>query len=126
MSDMNKLLEETIKASMVASMASIKDDLLAKLVDNLLNKKVDANGNEPRYSGDAKYTYLDHLFQNQLRLLVEQCIREYMRDNEAEMSSLIKSHLLKEDGFIVKMTEGLTEQLKDGNLYVSVNLQAHK
>lgn len=85
------VIETHIKAAIVEAFGGA-EELIAKVVRNVLEQKVSANGTISNYSSDNRYQWLDIVITQQIRAAVEEEVRNQVK----ESSSAIREALVEE------------------------------
>lgn len=122
MKEINELLEKTIKGAVIGSLAGIKDDLLSKLVDIILNTKVNRDGSEKIEHGQEEMAYLDFLFNQQIKDLIREAVKEYIKENREALKTRVRAKLSEAGGFIDKVANKIETNL-DSSWGLSINLR---
>ncbi len=111
--------KEIIQAGVVSALGN-KDTLIKSVINSILAKKVDENGNEPRYSSDGKYSLLDVYVNRAVRETAKEVVQEIVEENRAEFKKLLKKQLTSAtalDAFAKSFVEGTIDAI--GNNYRS-------
>ncbi len=87
----NPIVETKIKEAILAALGG-SDLIVKKVIDEVLNRKVDASGKISTYSHDNKYSWLDAVVTDQIKKAVEEELKAIIK----ESSSRIKDELIKQ------------------------------
>jgi high-affinity K+ transport system ATPase subunit B len=121
MSDMNNVIETTVKAAVVAALASTKDDILSRLVEQILTKEVNQHGNTKIDYSDKKLKYIDFLFQDQLSNIIRTAVQEYIKENHETIKDAVKNKLGEKDGFVDSLVANVNQTMEaDWKLNVNI------
>lgn len=121
MSDMNTVIENTVKAAVIGALSQTKDDILSKLVEQLLSKEVNQNGGTNFNYNDKRLKYIDYLFQDGLNRIIADGVREYIKDNEETLKTAVKEKLSDKGGFVDSLVSGINETMEaDWKLNVNI------
>lgn len=87
----NPIVETKVKEAILAALGG-PDKIIEKVVNEVLNRKVDLNGNTSTYSSDNKYSWIDAVVTKQIKTLVEKEVTEIV----GQQSSVIKDEIIKQ------------------------------
>ena len=119
---LNPVIEEQVKL-MMAEMLGGKDEIVNKVITNILKTKVDENGKPSSYSSSK--TFIEWLLLDEVKKLVKELIEEELRSRSGEIKNAIKKKLRSEQGGSIvadALLNGLNETFKYGwrsNIQVS-------
>jgi uncharacterized phage protein gp47/JayE len=85
------IVETKIKEAILEAMGG-KEKVIQSVVNEVLTRKVSANGNVSQYSSDNKFTWIDVIVTQQIRTAVEAEVKSIT----AQASSTIKDELIKQ------------------------------
>lgn len=86
----NPIVEAKIKEAIISALGG-GEQLIAKVVDQILKQKVNEKGSVSSYSSDNKFTWLDVVLTNQINEIAKEAIKEEIAKN----SLVIKEALVK-------------------------------
>lgn len=86
----NPIVEAKIKEAILSALGG-GEQLIAKVVDQILKQKVNEKGSVSSYSHDNKFTWLDVVLTNQINEIARDAIKEEISKN----SQVIKEALVK-------------------------------
>ena len=87
----NPIVDAKIKDAIIAAMGG-QDKLIEKVVDQVLNTKVDKNGDSSRYASENTHNWLDVVVTKQIKAAVE----EQLKSVVADCSTQIREELIKQ------------------------------
>ena len=85
----NPIVEAKIKEAVLGALGGT-NELVAKVVDQIINQKVTEEGKLSNYSSDNKYTWLDVIVTKQLK----EAVKEELVNQITESSKQIKEALI--------------------------------
>lgn len=91
-----------IKAEVVAALSTAKDDLISKVVHQVMLAKVDDSGNPPRYSSDGNQTYLDHLIKSEFKAMARDILRAFVQENRPALEKRVRDAMKRSTDTFVK------------------------
>jgi hypothetical protein len=83
------IVNQHIKNAVIEAMGG-KDELISKVVNNILTQKVDANGKVGNYSSDNKYNWIDIVLTKEIQEQVKNELQSLIK----ESASKIKKELI--------------------------------
>lgn len=95
------IVERQMQAAIVGQLDAVKDTLLAKMVDGLINQKVDSNGNFSNSSWE-KTTLLEHLAKNKIKQMAENSINKFFEGHVESIEKAVTKEIVKQQKTIVK------------------------
>lgn len=95
------IVERQMQAAIVSQLDAVKDTLLAKMVDGLINQKVDSNGKFTDSSWE-KTTLLEHLAKNKIRQMAESAINKFFQGHTESIEKAVTREISKQQKTIVK------------------------
>lgn len=87
----NPIVEAKIKEAVLSALGG-KEELVANVVDQIINKKVNEQGNVSSYKSDNKSTWLDVIVTKQIK----EAVKEELISQIAESSKQIKEALISQ------------------------------
>lgn len=95
------IVERQMQAAIVGQLDAVKDTLLAKMVDGLINQKVDSNGNFSNSSWE-RTTLLEHLAKNKIKQMAENAINKFFEGHVESIEKAVTKEIVKQQKTIVK------------------------
>jgi len=89
--DLERIITTTIQAQVAAAFAG--SDVAGKVIETMLNEKVDANGNKSSYSHANKHSMIEVMCRNQLRRMVKESILGWIKEHEPELRKAVAAQL---------------------------------
>lgn len=87
-----------------------KEELLDKMIKDILNCRVDDNG-KPYYNG--RHTYMEYLGLEVLRKAIRDGLQDVMSKKQVEITAAVEKHLLRSKNVIAKaLMDGMVDSLK--------------
>jgi hypothetical protein len=84
------IVEAKVKEALLEAMGG-KDQVVASVVNEILNRKVDYSGKVSAYSSDNKFSWLDIVVTNQIKQAVEVELKEIIvKSSESIKNALVK------------------------------------
>ncbi len=83
-------------------------ELIDKVLNTIMNQKVDSTGRVNQYNSENTKTWLDVVITNQIKKAVEDSTREFLNSREKEIKDAIIKHLSNKKG-IERFAESLIE-----------------
>lgn len=87
----NPIVEAKIKEAITDALGG-KERIIEKVVEEVLKTKVDISGKVSNYSSENKYSWVDAVFNEQVKLAVKEELTEIMK----QQTSIIKAELIKQ------------------------------
>ena len=106
------VIEEQVKA-MMATILGGQDQIVDKVIKEILTMKVDKNGHPSSYSSDR--TYFEWLLKDEITKAVKELIVEEMKSKVGNIKKAIRKQIQSESGSSLiadALLNGLTETLK--------------
>lgn len=100
------VIEQQVKLLMCEILGG-KDEIVSKLISQVLNQKVDENGRPSNYSGNK--TFFEYLFVDELKKLLIELVREEVRGKQSKIKTLMRNYLKSDKG-----ASALSEALLNG------------
>jgi uncharacterized phage protein gp47/JayE len=75
-----------------------QDELIKKVLDNIVNQKVNHEGTVSSYSSDNKFTWLEITVSKQMREAVKSALLEMLVERHDEIKTEIKKQLSSKKG----------------------------
>jgi len=85
------IVEAKVKALVMESFGGA-EVIIDKILNSIINQRVDINGKVSSYSSENKYSYIDAILTEQIRIASQEAIKEVMSNN----ASVIKESLIKQ------------------------------
>lgn len=107
--------KDIIQAGVIAALGD-KDAIIKSVIESILDKQVDENGNPPRYSSDSKYSLLQVFVNKAVKETAKEAVREIVEENRDEFKKLLKKHLSSAkslDEFTKSFVDGTINSLED-------------
>ena len=107
------VIEEQVKAMMTTILGG-KDQIVDKLINQILTTKVGTDGRPSSYSGSC--SYFEWLLKNELTKAVKELIVEEIKSKTGNIKKAIRKQIQTESGSSLianALLNGLTETLKD-------------
>lgn len=118
----NPIVEAKIKAAVVEAMGG-SENLIAMVIDKLLNQKVNHEGNISNYSSDNTHRWLDIAVTKQVKDAVKESMTEILKERKQDIKDAIKKQLASKKG-IELFAESLLSGLKlDDKYRTSINVK---
>lgn len=95
------IVHAQMQAAIVGQLEAVKGDLLAKMVDGLLNSRVKDNG-EITTDSWYKTTLLEHLAKNKIKEMAQVAITKFFEGHTAEIEKEVLKQMKKNQSSIVK------------------------
>jgi hypothetical protein len=122
----DNLVKEHLSAAVLSVLADKKEHLLRQMSDQILNLKVDEDGNINSYSSYNKYSWIEQAMNKELRSTIIQTIQENLSSIKPDIEKAVKAELRKSGNKIASsMMEGLFEAIKY-DFSFKVNLSSTK
>jgi hypothetical protein len=98
------VIEQKVHAAILQALGGeeLVMQTLSHLVAGVLNEKVDKEGNKPRYSGDAKYIWIQVLCRNALKDMIKRAVQDFIQSKEAILTKEIERQLASHKSEIAK------------------------
>lgn len=93
----NPIVEAKIRESLIAALGG-QDELIKKVLDNIINQKVNGEGSVSSYSSDNKYTWLEITVSKQMREATKSALLEMLQERHEEIKVEIKKQLSSKKG----------------------------
>ena len=93
----NPIVEAKIKEAVIAAMGGA-NDLIAKVVKQIIDTPVSYDGKISQYSSDNKYKWLDIAVTNQIKEAAKEAIREMMSTRKDDLKKAIVKELSSKKG----------------------------
>lgn len=100
------VIEQQVKLLMCEILGG-KDEIVSKLISQVLNQKVDENGRPNNYSSNK--TFFEYLFVDELKKLLIELVREEVRGKQSKIKTLMRNYLKSDKG-----ASALSEALLNG------------
>lgn len=100
------VIEQQVKLLMCEILGG-KDEIVSKLISQVLNQKVDENGRPSNYSSNK--TFFEYLFVDELKKLLIELVREEVRGKQSKIKTLMRNYLKSDKG-----ASALSEALLNG------------
>lgn len=100
------VIEQQVKLLMCEILGG-KDEIVSKLISQVLNQKVDENGRPSNYSGNK--TFFEYLFVDELKKLLIELVREEVRGKQSKIKTQMRNYLKSDKG-----ASALSEALLNG------------
>lgn len=100
------VIEQQVKLLMCEILGG-KDEIVSKLISQVLNQKVDENGKPNNYSSNK--TFFEYLFVDELKKLLIELVREEVRGKQSKIKTLMRNYLKSDKG-----ASALSEALLNG------------
>lgn len=100
------VIEQQVKLLMCEILGG-KDEIVSKLISQVLNQRVDENGRPSNYSGNK--TFFEYLFVDELKKLLIELVREEVRGKQSKIKTLMRNYLKSDKG-----ASALSEALLNG------------
>lgn len=107
--------KNVIQAAVVAALGD-RDALIGSIVNTILNKEVDEDGNKPRYSSDKKYSLLEVYVKRAVMTAAKEAVQEMVEENRSEFKKLLKKQLTESktlDTFTRSFVDGAMEAVSN-------------
>lgn len=110
------IIEKQIQTAVIREVEKMPE-LLPKMIDLVLHKKVDSSGKKSNYSRDNKYDWIDITFQNAIRDAVKEAIKNYISENMGEVRDAFEDHIQESkselaQAFVTGATKALEKSWK--------------
>lgn len=86
------IVEAKIKAAITAALGS-KEEVIATLADKILFQKVTSSGTVSNYSSDNKYNWIDVVFTNQIKKVIEEELKSKVNESAEAIKAALVKHL---------------------------------
>lgn len=93
----NPIVEAKIKEAVIAAMGGA-DDLIAKVVKQIIETPVSYDGKISQYNSDNKYKWLDIAVTTQIKEAAKEAIREMMSTRKDDLKKAIVKELASKKG----------------------------
>ena len=93
----NPIVEAKIKEAVIAAMGGA-DELIAKVVKQIIDTHVSFDGKVSSYSSDNKFKWLDIAVTNQIKEAAKEAIKEMMSTRKDELKKAIVKELSSKKG----------------------------
>ena len=123
----DNLVKEHLSAAVLSVLADKKESLLRSMSDQILNLKVDENGNISSYSSANKYSWIEFALNRELRAVIVQAVKDQLEAMKPEIEKAIKREVAKSGSAIAKaIMGGFTEAIKvDYNFKVNLSAKEY-
>src|SRR5579871_3665049 len=109
----DNLVKEHLNAAVLSVLADIKEALLRQMADQILNLKVDEEGNVNSYYSYNKYSLIEIAMNRELRGVIIKTVQDNLEAIKPEISKAVKAELKKSGNKIASgMMEGLFDAIK--------------
>ena len=122
------LTKEIIKQGMIETLGN--ENLVGAIVSEVLNKKVNENGEVSSYRYDNKYSMLEYLINKELKEQVVEIAKEILEEKKPAIRESIKKEMQKKatmDKFVSAFYSSVIDNLS--NQYctkISINIEDEK
>lgn len=89
------VIEQQVKLLMCEILGG-KDEIVTKIISQVLNQKVDENGRPNNYSSNK--TFFEYLFVDELKKLLIELVREEVRGKQSKIKTLMRKYLKSDKG----------------------------
>lgn len=104
------IVDKQIQQAIVKQLGNA-EEYMEGLISSALHQKVDSSGKISQYSSYNKYDYLDIALKKNIRIAVDEAIKEWIKENQELLKKQLKKHMSKDETknqFIDAFTNGLT------------------
>ncbi len=109
----DNLVKEHLNAAVLSVLADSKEALLRQMADQILNLKVDEEGNVNSYYSYNKYSLIEIAMNRELRGVIIKTVQDNLEAIKPEISKAVKAELKKSGNKIASgMMEGLFDAIK--------------
>ena len=111
----NPIVEAKIKSAVLEALGG-SDVLIEKVVEQILNTKVNEKGNISSYSNDNKHKWIDIVLTKQINEIAKEAIKEAIQESGTQIKDVLVKHLQSKRGssLVAKaMVDGLTQTFKN-------------
>ena len=101
--------------------------VMEDIVTRLLTTKVNSNGQETynSFGGQPNTPYLDYLINGEVKHMLEQAVRDHVRNNLPELKEAIHKAIVSSDGLADGILKMITSQLTDGYVKIDISIDKH-
>ena len=111
----DSLVKEHINAAMLSVLADKKEVLLSQMANQILNLKVNSEGQISNYQSENKYSWIEMTLNKELRGVIKQAVTEQLTAMKPDIEKAVKKEVAKSGTAIAKaIMGGFTEALKVG------------
>lgn len=123
-----QVIMSKIAAEVAASFDSIKDEMVNRLVKDVLTKKVETSSGNYTNSDYNSEPFINYMIRGELKKLTQEILKEFMEKNKAGLKKrLEKSMKDNQDKFISTFMGAMESQLSsDWSVKVDVELKDKK
>lgn len=111
-------MEAKIQEAILAAMGG-KDDLVARVIDQVFNQKVNAEGKVSNYSSDNKYTWIEVAVINQINTAVKDQMKIFLEESGGKIKQEIIRILSSKKGIEQFAASLLDQTTKISDRYYS-------
>jgi hypothetical protein len=113
----DNVIAETVKTQIALALNGHGEALIAQIVAQVLNQKVDGEGKPDRYNDSRAETFLMHHVGVALRAAVRDAIKEWVTTQQKAVKSAVAAAMKKDAGpFIERLLVSITEGLGDAKI----------
>lgn len=95
------------------------ETLIKTVIESIFNRKVNSEGNVSTYSGDNKYNWLEVVVTNQIKIAVQDSVKDLLANRQNEIKAAITKQLSSKKGI-----EAFAQALIEGTGKISERYQS--
>lgn len=121
-----KTMNELLKVAVINALGEEGGKrLVGELITKLTSTKVNRNGHTAydSFGGNPDTPLLDYLLNKELKLLLEQVVRDYVKENSEQFREQFRAQITADEGLAKSMTDFLVRQMSEGCVEINVGLK---
>jgi len=91
------IVESKIKQAIVETLGG-KEEILEKVINEILTRKVDEHGKIPRYSSDKRFSWIDIVLTNQIKKAVEDELKHQVEESSKQIKEALIAQIRTKSG----------------------------
>lgn len=123
----NPIVQAKINEAIISALGG-GEAIIEKVVNEILNRKVDSKGNVSTYSSDNKFSWIDVAVTNQIKEAVIESMSEVMVSRKDEIRKAIVKQLSSQKGIMQFADALINESVKnfESKYSTSINIEFDK